>query len=284
MKLLIITGMSGAGKSHAVKFLEDIGYFCVDNMPPSLLPKFAELYLMSEAKLDKIAMVIDVRGGEMLKDIFPILEQFKNVNIKYDVLFLTCKDEVLIKRFKENRRLHPLAPDGNILEGINQERLMLDEIRKIATYVVDTSNFTPRDFKNELNELFVLDRKTSGLKINIISFGFKYGLPSVCDLVFDVRFIKNPYYVPELRNLTGLDRAVFEYVLGTSETSMFLIKLEDMLEFLLPNYSLEGKELLVIGIGCTGGKHRSVAISNQLSKILSQKGYDVSVQHQDIGK
>lgn len=284
MKLLIITGMSGAGKSHAVKFLEDIGYFCVDNMPPSLLPKFAELYLMSEAKLDKIAMVIDVRGGEMLKDIFPILEQFKEVNIKYDVLFLTCKDEVLINRFKENRRLHPLAPDGNILEGINQERIMLDEIRKIATYVVDTSNFTPRDLKKELNELFVLDRKTSGIKINIISFGFKFGLPSVCDLIFDVRFIKNPYYLPELRNLTGNDGAVFDFVLGASETRIFLKKLEDMLEFLLPNYELEGKELLVIGIGCTGGKHRSVAISNQLSKILSEKGYDVSVQHQDIGK
>ncbi|MDR0288390.1 MAG: RNase adapter RapZ [Clostridiales bacterium] len=285
MKLLIITGMSGAGKSYAVKFLEDMGYFCVDNMPPALLPKFTELFTKSNGTLmDKIAMVMDIRSGEMLEEIIPTLMSIEKAGASYEILFLDCSDGTLINRFKENRRLHPLSPEGNTPEGIKLEREKLKQIRNISTYVVDTTDLSPWDLKRELQELFLYERKSKGLKISVISFGFKYGIPASCDMVLDVRFIPNPYYIEALKLHTGIDNDVRDFVLKTKETKEFLKKLNDLLKFLLPNYEKEGKEILVIGIGCTGGRHRSVAIADSIAESLSLLGYSAYTEHRDIEK
>jgi len=256
MKFLIITGVSGAGKSLVVKYLEDLGFFCIDNLPPVLIPKIAEICMQSRGKLNKIALVIDIRGGELFNALFPELNALKESGLSYEILFLEASDKVLIKRFKESRRIHPLAPEGRLMKGINQERELLKEIKRIATYVVDTSNLTPRQLKEEICNIFVEGKKFDGMIINIISFGFKYGIPIDCDLVFDVRFIPNPYYIDSMKKLTGKNDTVREYVLGFNETKGFLSKLYDMLEFLIPGYIKEGKSQLVVGIGCTGGRHR----------------------------
>ena len=284
MRFLIITGVSGAGKSLVVKYLEDLGFFCVDNLPPVLIPKFAEICVQSRGKINKIALVIDIRGGELFNALFPELNALKEAGLSYEILFLEASDKVLIKRFKESRRIHPLAPEGRLMKGINQERELLREIKRIATYIVDTSNLTPRQLKEEISNIFVEGKKFDGMIINIISFGFKYGIPIDCDLVFDVRFIPNPYYIDSMRRQTGKNDAVREYVLGFSETIVFLSKLYDMLEFLLPSYVKEGKSQLVVGIGCTGGRHRSVAISEALFAHLSGKEHRVVIEHRDIEK
>lgn len=284
MEFLIITGMSGAGKSTCVKYFEDIGYFCVDNLPPSLIPKFAEICLQGQNKMDKIALIMDIRGGAMFLDLFPALESLAAYGISYKILFLEASDSVLVKRFKETRRMHPLSPEGRILDGIREERRILQAVKEKAHYVIDTSNLTPRQLKQEIYNLFVEGRPFSGLIINVISFGFKYGVPIDCDLVFDVRFIPNPYYIDSLKNLTGNDREVSDYVMSFHESKIFLTKLVDMLDFLIPNYVKEGKNQLVIGIGCTGGKHRSVAIANRLFEILKAKNSSVVLEHRDIDK
>jgi UPF0042 nucleotide-binding protein len=284
MRLLIITGISGAGKSLVVKYLEDIGFFCVDNLPPLLMRKFVEICIQSRGKINKIALVIDIRGGELFNDLVPELNDLKEAGISYEILFLEASDSVLVKRFKESRRIHPLATGGRLIEGIKKERETLSEIRKNATHVIDTSNLTPRQLKEEITGIFLEGKRFDGLIINIISFGFKYGIPIDCDLVFDVRFIPNPFYIDSMKKQTGKNEAVREYVLGFKQTSEFLVKLKDMLEFLIPNYIKEGKSQLVIGIGCTGGRHRSVAISEELFTYLSEKEHRVVIDHRDIDK
>ncbi len=284
MRFLIITGISGAGKSLCVKYFEDIGYFCVDNLPPSLIPKFAEIYQQSKDKLDKVALIVDIRGRDLFRDLFPSLEVLEVMGITYDILFLEASDEVLIKRFKESRRMHPLSQEGRIIDGIIEERKILNELKSRATYVIDTTSLTPRQLKQEINNLFVSGQAHSGLFINIVSFGFKYGMPIDSDLVFDVRFIPNPYYDEALRYKTGLDNEVREYVFNAIETKMFVTKLNDMIDFLIPCYIKEGKNQLVISIGCTGGRHRSVAIAQKIYSILTSKKHRVVISHRDIEK
>lgn len=284
MRLLIITGISGAGKSLVIKYLEDIGFYCVDNLPPLLIHKFVEICIQSRGKIDKVAMVIDIRGGELFNDLFPELNALKDVGILYDILFMEASNNVLIKRYKESRRIHPLSLEGRIHEGIKKEREILKEIKENATYIIDSSNLTPRQLREEIVNIFEYGKKFDGIIINIISFGFKYGVPLDCDLVFDVRFIPNPYYIESMRSQTGKNEIVKDYVLGFDETECFLVKLREMLEFLIPNYVKEGKSQLVIGIGCTGGQHRSVAISEALFSHLLKKGHRVVINHRDIVK
>jgi UPF0042 nucleotide-binding protein len=283
MKFIIITGISGAGKSLVAKYLEDLGFFCVDNLPPALISKFAEICLQSGGKMDKIALVIDIRGGELLKDFFPALNGLKDAGFPYEIFFMEASDKVLIKRYKETRRTHPLSPEGRIIEGINEERRVLGKIKEKANYVIDTSNLTPRQLKEEIASIISYG-DFKGMIISIISFGFKYGIPIDCDLVLDVRFIPNPYYVESMKRLTGRNETVKEYVLKFRETNEFLGKLSDMLDFLIPNYIKEGKSQLVIGIGCTGGRHRSVVIADSLSKILIDKQHRVITEHRDINR
>lgn len=284
MRFVVITGVSGAGKSQVIKYLEDLGFFCVDNLPPALIPKFAEICYQSGGKMDKIALIIDIRGGELLNDLFPGLTALKEAGFSYEILFLEASDDVLIKRFKETRRAHPLAPEGRIIKGIKEERKILQTIKDKANHIIDTSNLSTRQLKEEIANLFVQGKAFEGMIINIISFGFKYGIPIDCDLVFDVRFIPNPYYIQSMRKLTGKHETVKEFVLNSVETIEFLEKIGDMLEFLIPNYIKEGKSQLVIGIGCTGGKHRSVAIGDEIFKTLKDKQHRVVIDHRDIDK
>ncbi|MGI6050321.1 MAG: RNase adapter RapZ [Acetivibrionales bacterium] len=284
MELLIITGMSGAGKSLGVKYFEDIGYYCVDNLPPSLIPKFVEVMLYGKTALKKIALIVDIRGGAMFQDLIPALQSLYEMDINYSILFLDASDAALIKRFKESRRMHPLAPDGRLSEGISKERLILQPIREKADVIIDTTSLTPRQLKEAINDHFVEGKTFSGLITNIVSFGFKYGMPIDCDLVFDVRYIPNPFYIPELKEKTGLDTEVEDYVMNHNESRLFLNKLVDMVSFLIPLYVKEGKTQLIVGIGCTGGKHRSVTIARKLYDKLKLKGFSTVIEHRDIDK
>ena len=284
MRFIIITGISGAGKSMVAKYLEDAGFFCIDNLPPLLMPKISEIFRQSYGKMDKIAFVIDIRGGELLNDFFPGLEELKQAGHTYEILFMEASDRVVIKRYKETRRAHPLAQEGRLLRGIIEERRVLQKIKDKADYVIDTSNLTPRQLKEEITNIIGENKNYTGLIINLISFGFKYSIPIECDLVFDVRFIPNPFYIESMKRLSGKNDAVRNYVLEMKETQDFLDKLTDMLDFLIPNYIKEGKSQLVIGIGCTGGRHRSVAIADSIHKILQEKQHRVVVEHRDIEK
>lgn len=283
MRFIVISGVSGAGKSLAVRYLEDMGFFCVDNLPPSLIPKFAEICTNVKGKMEKIALVIDIRGGDLLKDLFPGLSALSDAGINYDILFLEAADEVLINRFKESRRNHPLAPEGRLILGINKERSILEPIKEKANLIIDTTNLSARQLKEELQKVLIEGKSYKSLIVSIISFGFKYGVPIDCDLILDVRFIPNPYYIESMKKLTGLDKAVTNFVMNLEETKVFMQKLIDILEFLIPNYVKEGKTQLIIGIGCTGGRHRSVAISEALSDVLKIK-HSVVVEHRDIDK
>ncbi len=283
MQFLIITGMSGAGKSHCVKYFEDIGYYCVDNLPPSLIPTFAMLSRQS-GKMERIALIVDIRGGDMFQELFPALEQLTMLEIAYRILFLDSNDGVLIKRFKETRRMHPLAQDGRVQDGITREREILSPVRARADYILDTSNMLPRQLREEIIKLFVEGRAHNNLTVNVRSFGFKYGIPLDADLVFDVRFIPNPFYVDALKPLTGLDSAVSDYVMAQSESVTFLNKLMDMVSFLLPCFVKEGKSQIVIAIGCTGGKHRSVTLACKLGGLLEAMNATVVVEHRDIDR
>ncbi|MBR5794184.1 MAG: RNase adapter RapZ [Anaerotignum sp.] len=284
MRFVIVTGMSGAGKTSVLKFLEDINFFCVDNLPPALLPKFAELCYEQEGEIERVAMGIDIRGGRLFNDLFEVLSDLQSKGYEYEILFLDASDEVLIKRYKETRRSHPLSRNGSIQEGILKEREILRNVKTKATYIIDTSQALTRQLKEQINGIFVENKKHENLVITIQSFGFKYGIPTDSDLVFDVRFLPNPFYISELKELTGNDEPVSSYVMQFEESQIFLNKLVDMVEFLIPLYIKEGKNNLVISIGCTGGKHRSVTLANALYQTLGQEKHTLLLQHHDIEK
>ena len=286
MKLVIVTGMSGAGKTVALKMMEDMGYYCVDNLPISLIEKFAELALGSNQGLsNQVALGIDIRSGQELPLLDKILERWRTDGIPFEILFLDASDEVLLKRYKETRRNHPLAGAGRIDEGIKKERECLAFLKKQANVILDTSMLLTKELRQELEKIYMEDGTYDNLFVTVMSFGFKYGIPADADLVFDVRFLPNPYYVENLRPKTGEEKEIQDYVKQGGTADIFLGKFYDMLDFLIPNYVLEGKNQLVIGIGCTGGKHRSVTIANAVYEHLKQqKGLGVKLYHRDIEK
>lgn len=280
-ELVIITGMSGAGKTVAVQSFEDMGYYCIDNLPPELLKTFLGLMKQSKKRISKIAAVMDMRGGEFfnsLNDALDMLEKEKSVNTK--ILFLDADDKTLVRRYKETRRQHPLAHGGLPLEGIKKEREMLSELKGRAHYIYNTSNMKPRELRERIAEEFAFSL-TPKFSIHVVSFGYKNGIPIDADLVFDVRFLNNPYYVEELRNKTGLDKEVYDYVYNTEETKILIKKLEDLFDFIIPQYIKEGKPQLVIAFGCTGGQHRSVTLTEYFGKYFSEK-YQTEITHRDI--
>lgn len=281
MRFIIVTGLSGSGKSEAMKSLEDIGFYCVDNLPPTLITKFAELCYQGSSNIDKVALGIDIRGREFFKTLNESLNQLEKENYKYEVLFLDCADDILVKRYKMTRRNHPLAKSTQITEGIKEEREILQTLRDKADSIIDTSNMKPRDLKEEVSRLYLEGEENPKLTISVVSFGFKHGIPIDADLVFDVRFLPNPYYIEDLRPKTGDDQEVRDYVMNSEISKEFFTKLEDMIDFLIPNYIKEGKNHLVIAIGCTGGRHRSVTISNLIYDNLIKKGYRVVKKHRD---
>lgn len=282
MRIVIVTGMSGAGKSTVLKIFEDIGYYCVDNMPIALVEKFVELAVAGNSDVKNIALGVDIRSGQAFGGFADVLERMKAANVKYEILFLDCTDSVLVKRYKETRRSHPLAPRGRVDKGIALEREAIAFLKNKSDYIIDTSSLLTRELRQEIEKIFVKDEKYNNLFVTILSFGFKYGIPADADLVFDVRFLPNPYYIEELKPLTGNDKPIQDYVLGCRQAGQFLDKLEDMINFLIPNYVLEGKNSLVIAIGCTGGKHRSVTLANEIFKRLSDKDYGIKIEHRDI--
>jgi UPF0042 nucleotide-binding protein len=282
MEFLLITGMSGAGKSLALNYFEDMGFFCVDNLPPALISKFAELCLQSD--LEKIALVSDIRGREFFNELFKELERIETMDLDYDILFLEASDDVLIRRYKESRRRHPLDEEGRILDAIERERILLEELRGRATKIIDTGELEIAKLKEELNQLFLSGSDKSSLHLSLISFGFKYGIPRDADLVMDVRFLPNPYYVESLRKKTGNDQEVRDYVLKWPLTNKFYNKFFDLINFLLPEYKKEGKSHLSIAIGCTGGKHRSVTTVIKLAEFLSDQDFTINLEHRDIEK
>lgn len=285
MRLVIVTGMSGAGKSTALKMLEDMGYFCVDNLPIMLLPKFVEMISTPDAKVDRVALGIDIRSGELLDGLEGQLEEMRAGGINYEILFLDAKSNVLVKRFKETRRQHPLGGIGHVDVGIAKEREKMAFLKKRASYIMDTSKTLNRELKAELEKIFVEGKDFKNLYVTVMSFGFKYGIPEDADLVFDVRFLPNPYYIEDLKAKTGNDKEVQDYVLNNKRADIFLKKLTDMIDFLLPNYIWEGKNHLVIAIGCTGGKHRSVTLANCLFDFVNKREqYGVRLEHRDIEK
>jgi UPF0042 nucleotide-binding protein len=284
MRLVIVTGMSGAGKSSALKMLEDAGFFCVDNLPIQLIYKLVQLTYNGTEKFDKVALGVDIRSGQALEELDEVLERMKNDGYPYEILFLDAGTEVLVKRYKETRRNHPLSGLGRVEQGIEIEREKLEFIKKKADVILDTSMLLVRELKAQIDGIFVNNEKYNNFFITILSFGFKYGIPTDSDLVFDVRFLPNPYYEPLLKPQTGNDQSVRDYVMKSEMAVTFLDKLEDMITFLIPNYILEGKNQLVISIGCTGGKHRSVTLANELTRKLENLQYGLKVEHRDIEK
>ncbi|MGX7244711.1 RNase adapter RapZ [Enterococcus quebecensis] len=282
LQLVIITGMSGAGKTVAIQSFEDMGYFCIDNMPPSLIPKFWEL-IKESGKVTKIALVIDLRSRNFFREIQDMLVELENTNlIDTTIMFLDATDEELVSRYKETRRAHPLAMDGLVTEGIRKERAILEEIRGDAQVVIDTTDLSPRQLRERINDEFK-SRDTHEFRVELVSFGFKYGLPIDADIVMDVRFLPNPHYIPELRPLTGQDQSVYDYVMSFPETESFYTRFIDLLKHVMPGYEKEGKSSVTIAIGCTGGQHRSVALTERVAKELSQD-YHVNITHRDKGK
>lgn len=283
MRFVVVTGMSGGGKSTALKMLEDVGFYCVDNLPVSLVEKFAELVSMPGSEVGKVALGLDVRSDQSFEDATKILEKLKSLGTKLEILFMDADEGVLIKRYKETRRVHPLAMDKRVEDGVRIERRVLENIRRHADYVIDTSNLLTRELKEELNRIFVEDAAYNSLMVTVMSFGFKHGIPADADLVLDVRFLPNPFYIEELKCKTGNDREVQEYVMGFREAEVFLEKLTDMLQFLIPNYVKEGKNRLVVAIGCTGGQHRSVTLARELYRRMKGRGgYGCKLYHRDI--
>lgn len=284
MRFVVVTGLSGAGKSTTLDFLEDSGYYCVDNLPVQLISEFARLINENE-EIERAALGIDVRTGPGFDELESALADLKDMGISYEILFLESDDAVLVKRYKETRRLHPLSFGERIEVGIAREREKLSAIKKHAAHIIDTSQMLTRELKAEIDKIFVNDRDFKNLYVTILSFGFKYGIPTDADLVFDVRFLPNPYYHEELRPLTGADKAVSDFVLAYPEADVFLEKLEDMLAFLIPNYINEGKNQLVVAIGCTGGKHRSITLAKALyDRMIRYEDYGFKLEHRDLGK
>ena len=282
MKFIIVTGLSGSGKSETMRSLEDMGFYCVDNLPPTLIPKFAELCYQSNSTIDKVALGIDVRGRKFFKALHESLNTLRKDKYPFEILYLDCADDVLLKRYKMTRRNHPLAINRQIPEGIKMERAILEPLKEIADCIIDTSNMKPKDLKEEISKIYANGEVNNNLTISVVSFGFKHGIPSDSDLVFDVRFLPNPYYVDELRSKTGEDQDVRDYVMNSEVSHKFYEKLLDMINFLVPQYVEEGKHHLVISIGCTGGRHRSVTISNLISDELMKQGYRVVKKHRDF--
>ena len=286
MRFVIVTGLSGAGKTAALKMLEDARYFCVDNLPIPLLEKFASL--MPEIRgedVQNVALGIDARSGRSLAELETVLESMKEAGYEFEILFMDADDKTLVKRYKETRRSHPLAYSGRVDDGIRLEREKMEFLRKRADYIIDTSRLLTRELRQEIEKIFVKNEKFHNMMISVLSFGFKYGIPADADLVFDVRFLPNPYYVDELRPQTGLDEGVFHFVMDNETAGTFVDKLEDMISFLIPNYVQEGKTSLVIGIGCTGGKHRSVTIARELySRLTKNREYGFRLEHRDVEK
>ena len=286
MRFVIVTGVSGAGKSTVLKMLEDAHYFCVDNLPIPLVEKFASLMLeVHEEGVQNAALGIDARSGRALEELAKVLDHMKEAGYDFEILFMDAEDSVLVKRYKETRRSHPLANNGRVDDGIRLEREMMDFLRKRADYIIDTSHLLTRELRQEIEKIFVNDEKFCNMMVTVLSFGLKYGIPADADLVFDVRFLPNPYYEDNLRPLTGMDESVFNYVMNNETARIFANKLEDMIQFLIPKYAQEGKTRLVIAIGCTGGKHRSVTIARELYSRIARNGeYGFRLEHRDVDK
>lgn len=285
MRFVVVTGMSGGGKSTALRMLEDVGFYCVDNLPVPLIEKFVELIATPGGEVTKVALGLDVRADQAFEDVQKILEKLKANGYSFEILFMEANDKTLLKRYKETRRVHPLSPDGRIEDGIKKERKILSDIREKSDYVIDTSNLLTRELKEELERIFVQNEEYNSLMVTILSFGFKHGIPADADLVFDVRFLPNPFYIDELKYKTGNDKEVQDYVMSFPEAHSFIDKLVDMIEFLIPNYVKEGKYQLIIGIGCTGEKHRSVTLANELYKRMKNQGdYGLKIDHRDVGQ
>jgi UPF0042 nucleotide-binding protein len=286
MQIVIVTGMSGAGKSTALNVLEDEGYYCVDNMPVPLIPHFAKLAGSQKGnkEYERIALGVDIRNGDALAELSDMLGSQDGKNAQYKILFLDSSDDVLVKRYKETRRTHPLAKDDRVDHAIAEERRQVEFLRRRADYIIDTSQMLTRELKQELEKILNDDGEYSNLFVTVLSFGFKYGIPADADLVFDVRFLPNPYYIDELKYLTGNDKPIQDYVLGFEAAGQFLEKVTDLLMFLLPKYVDEGKNSLVIAVGCTGGKHRSVTLANEIAGRLKETPYGCKVEHRDIDK
>lgn len=286
MRFVIVTGLSGAGKSTALKVLEDKGYFCVDNLPVPLIEKFAQISLDGVcSEIQMVAIGVDIRNGQALGMLGNVLDNLKASGFQYEILFLDSKDDILIKRYKETRRTHPLSGQGRVEDGIRLEREKIEFLKTQADYIIDTSYLLTRELKAELDHIFVGNKDFKNLFVSVVSFGFKYGIPADADLIFDVRFLPNPYYVDDLRILTGNDKDVYDFVMENDNAKEFLRKLVDMVQFLIPNYIAEGKNQLIIGIGCTGGKHRSVTLANALyNSLLGGDGYGLRIEHRDIEK
>ncbi len=283
MRFVVVTGMSGGGKSTVLKMLEDVGFYCVDNLPVSLIEKFIELISMPNSEVSKVALGLDVRADQSFADATRILTELKDKGHKFEILFMDADEITLIKRYKETRRVHPLAVDGRVEDGVRKERKVLENIRKNADYVIDSSQLLTRELKKELDRIFVKNEEYNSLMVTVLSFGFKHGIPVDADLVFDVRFLPNPFYIDELKKQTGNDQPVQDYVMSFPESQVFLDKLADMVQFLLPHYVKEGKYRLVIAIGCTGGKHRSVTLANALyDKMKDQGQYGIKIYHRDV--
>lgn len=285
MRFGVVTGMSGGGKSTALRMLEDAGFYCVDNLPVPLIEKFVELIAMPNSEVSKVALGLDVRVDQPFEDAQKVLEKLKENGYNFEILFMEASDQTLLKRYKETRRMHPLSPEGRVEDGILKERKILDDIRHKADYVIDTTKLLTRELKEEIDRIFVQNEEYNSLMVTILSFGFKHGIPADADLVFDVRFLPNPFYIEDLKYKTGNDSEVQDYVMSFPEAEIFIDKLSDMLEFLIPNYVKEGKYQLVVGIGCTGGKHRSVTLANRLYARLKNKGnYGLKIAHRDVGQ
>lgn len=285
MKFVVVTGMSGAGKSTALKTFEDLGYFCVDNLPIPLITKFADLVMDPKGNITKVAIGVDVRSGSRLEELKKVFDYLNNKNFAFQILFLDSSDTTLVHRYKETRRAHPLAVNGSIEDGILQERQEMQFIRDRADYIIDTSHLLTRELRKSLERIFNNNKDFQNIFITIMSFGFKYGIPNDADLIFDVRFLPNPYYVRELRKMTGNDREIQDFVMNSPISDQFKDKLFDMIDFLIPNYVDEGKNQLVIALGCTGGKHRSVTMANLLYEHLAkQNGYGVRIEHRDVNR
>ncbi len=285
MRFVIVTGMSGGGKATAIHMLEDAGFYCVDNLPVSLIGKFTELITMPDSGISKVVLGVDARAGQSFEGVAGIIDSMKERGIPVEVLFMDASDEVLIKRYKETRRIHPMnSPGDRIEDGISKERAVLAEVKKKADYIFDTSTLLTRELKKELDRIFVEDAEYNSLMVNIMSFGFKHGIPSDADLVFDVRFLPNPYYIDELKHQTGNDKPVQDYVKSFPACTEFVDKLTDMLTFLIPGYVQEGKYQLVVAIGCTGGQHRSVTIANEIYDRLKSVGgnFGLKLYHRDV--
>lgn len=283
MRFVVVTGMSGGGKSTALKMLEDVGFYCVDNLPVPLIEKFVELIAMPNSEINKVALGLDVRADQPFEEARKTLDRLRENGYVFEILFMDASEHVLLKRYKETRRMHPLSPEGRVEDGIHKEQEILKAIKENADYVIDTSNLLSRELKEDINRIFIMNEEYNSLMITILSFGFKHGIPADADLVFDVRFLPNPYYIDALKHQTGNEKSVQDYVLGFPEAEEFLSRMEDMIRFLIPNYVKEGKYQLVIAIGCTGGKHRSVTLANELYKRMKNQGnYGLKIYHRDV--